>query len=146
MAVDPYAPCPCGSGKKLKFCCGDLASEIEKVHRMIQGEQPHAALKHVEHLLEKEPQRASLLDLRVTLELSLHSFDAARQTIDTFLAAHPQNTSAHAHAAIFSSATESGAEAIGPLQDSLELLERTCRCACSKRSAPSVRPCCSKEN
>ena len=100
MAIDLYAPCPCGSGKKLKFCCGDLASEIEKVHRMIQGEQPHAALKHVEQLLEKEPQRASLLDLRATIELSLHSFDAARETINAFLAAHPQSASAHAHNAI----------------------------------------------
>ena len=124
MAIDLYAPCPCGSGKKLKFCCGDLASEIEKVHRMIQGEQPHAALKHVEHLLEKEPQRASLLDLQATIELTLHSFDAARQTIDTFLAAHPQSASAHAHAAILAAAVESGTAAIGPLQDALERLEK----------------------
>lgn len=123
MAVDPYAPCPCGSGKKLKFCCGDLADDIEKVHRMLQGEQPHAALKHVEQLLEKDPSRASLLDLRALLELSLHSFDAARQTIDAFLAAHPKSASVHAHAAILAASTESGAAAIGPLQDSLELLE-----------------------
>jgi len=123
MAVDPYAPCPCGSGKKLKFCCGDLASDIEKVHRMIQGEQPHAALKHVEHLLEKEPQRASLLDLRAMLELALNNFEAASQTVDTFLAAHPQNASAHALSAILISATESGTEAIDPLQNALELLE-----------------------
>ncbi len=124
MAIDPYALCPCGSGKKLKFCCGDLASDIEKVHRMIQGEQPHAALKHVEQLMEKEPQRASLLDLRATIELALHNFDAASQTIDNFLAAHPQNGSAHAHAAILTSATKSGTEAIGLLQDALELLEK----------------------
>lgn len=124
MAVDPYSPCPCGSGKKLKFCCGDLAADIEKVHRLIQGEQPQAALKHIEHLLEKEPQRASLLDLRATIELSLHSFDAARQTIDTFLTAHPQNASAHAHAAILTAATESGTKAVAKLQDALELLDK----------------------
>ncbi len=124
MAIDLYAPCPCGSGKKLKFCCGDLATEIEKVHRMIQGEQPHAALKHVEQLLEKDPQRASLMDLRATIELSLHSFDTARQTVDAFLAAHPQNAAAHAHDAILTAAIESGTAAIGPLQDALELLEK----------------------
>jgi len=22
MALDPYGPCPCGSGKKFKHCCG----------------------------------------------------------------------------------------------------------------------------
>ena len=124
MAIDLYAPCPCGSGKKLKFCCGDLATEIEKVHRMIQGEQPHAALQHVEQLLSKDLQRASLLDLKATIELSLHNFDAARATIDTFLVAHPQNASAHAHAAILTAAVESGTAAIGPLQDALELLDK----------------------
>jgi len=124
MAIDIYAPCPCGSGKKLKFCCSDLAAEIEKVHGMIQGEQPHAALKHVEQLLAKEPERASLLDLKATIELSMHNFEAARETVDTFLAAHPKNASAHAHNAILISATESGTAAIGPLQNALELLEK----------------------
>ena len=61
MAVDPYAMCPCGSGKKLKFCCSDLVGEIEKIHRMIEGEQPRAALRHVEQTLATHPGRASLL-------------------------------------------------------------------------------------
>ena len=30
MAINPYALCPCGSGKKIKFCCGDLAGEMER--------------------------------------------------------------------------------------------------------------------
>ena len=77
MAVDPYALCPCGSGKKLKFCCGDLAGEIEKIHRMIEGDQPRAALRHVEQSLAKNPGRASLLDLKAALELSLGEIDAA---------------------------------------------------------------------
>lgn len=124
MAIDPYAPCPCGSGKKLKFCCGDLASDIEKAHKMIQGEQPHAALKHVEQLLEKDPQRASLMDLRATIELSLHSLDAARETIDAFLAAHPENASAYAHNAILTAAIDSGMAAIDPLQDAMERLDK----------------------
>ena len=67
MAVDPYAPCPCGSGKKLKFCCTDLIGDIEKIHRMIEGDQPRAALQHVEQTLAKHPRRASLLDLKATL-------------------------------------------------------------------------------
>ena len=70
MAVDHYAMCPCGSGKKLKFCCSDLVGEIEKIHRMIEGEQPRAALRHVEQTLASHPGRASLLDLKATLEMS----------------------------------------------------------------------------
>ena len=123
MAADPYAPCPSGSGKKLKFCCSDLAAEIEKVHKMISGDQPRAALKHVEQLLAKQPDRISLLDLRITLELSLKELAAAKQSIDTFLAAHPGNSSAHAQAAIYAAATDDGSAAINALQDALEKLE-----------------------
>ena len=39
MAIDPYSPCPAGTGKKLKFCCADLISEIENIHKMLEGEQ-----------------------------------------------------------------------------------------------------------
>lgn len=123
MALDPYSPCPCGSGKKLKFCCADVAADIEKVHKMMAGEQPHAALKHVEKLLEKQPDRASLLDLRASLELSLHEFDLAQKTIDHFVAKHPKNPAAHAQKAVLLAATHAGTAAIGTLQDALELLD-----------------------
>lgn len=123
MALDPYAPCPCGSGKKLKFCCSDLAADIEKAQKMIAGDQPQAALKHVEKLLEKHPDRASLLDLRSNLELSMHEFEAARKTIEHYLAKHPKNPAAHAQRALLLAAEESGMAAVGPLQDALELLE-----------------------
>lgn len=120
MAVDPYAPCPCGSGKKLKFCCSDLVAEIEKIHHMITGDQSHAALRHVEHLLEKQPERLSLLELRATLELSLQEYDAAKQTIDQLMSRHGDNPSPHAQLAILTRATAGGVAAIGPLQDALE--------------------------
>ena len=122
MALDPYSPCPCGSGKKLKFCCNDLASDIEKIHKMISGEQPHAALKHLDKLLQRTPHRASLLDIRASIELSMHDFDAAQQTIEAYLKAHPKNGSAHAQNAILLAATAGGSEAVGALQTSLEFL------------------------
>jgi len=124
MAIDPYSPCPCGSGKKLKFCCHDLAADIEKVQKMVAGEQPHAAQKHVEHLLAKQPQRASLLDLQASLQLSLHEFDAAKETIGKFIELHPKSPTANAQAAILLAAMGSAKKAVGPLQNSLEQLDR----------------------
>jgi len=122
MAIDPYSPCPCGSGKKLKFCCTDLAADFEKVQQMVDGEQPQAAMKHVEQMLAKEPERASLLDLCTTLQLALHDFEGAKKTVEVFLTAHPENASAHAQAALIAAATETGTQAIAPLQDSLDQL------------------------
>ena len=143
MAVDPYAPCPCGSGKKLKFCCKDLAGDIEKVHHLIQGEQPHAALKHIHHLMEKAPQREALMDLRAMLELSLHEFEAAGKTIDAFLAAHTRNASAHAHQAILTSVKKSGTASIPALQNSLELLDNDMHCSCRENCLRPADICCS---
>jgi hypothetical protein len=123
MAVDPYALCPCGSGKKLKFCCSDLVGEIEKIHRMIEGDQPRAALRHAEQTLAKHPRRGSLLDLKATLELALGEMDAARDTIAEFLAAEPRNPAAQACDAMLLAATEGGRAAVEPLQNALTLVD-----------------------
>lgn len=133
MAVDPYAPCPCGSGKKLKFCCSDLLGEIEKVQRMLEGDQPRAALAHLEKTLAKTPGRASLLDLKASIELSLGELVRAQQTVQQHLDADPKNPSAHAQAAILAASIEPGPEdiagaapssrqAVLHLQDAMELV------------------------
>ena len=31
MPLDLYDPCPCGSGRKLKFCCRELSDDMERV-------------------------------------------------------------------------------------------------------------------
>ena len=120
MAVDLYAPCPCGSGKKLKFCCADLAADIEKIDKLANSEQPQAALAHVEKLLAKDPDRASLLDIRAALELALHNFDAAQKTLQHFIVKHPDNASAQAQAAMMAAARGETLAAVGGLQNALE--------------------------
>lgn len=124
MTVDSYALCPCGSGKKVKFCCSDLVGDIEKIHRMIEGDQPRAALRHAEQTLAKHPRRASVLDLKATLELALGETDAARTTIDEYLQADPQNSSAHACQAMLLASTEGGRAAVNSLQRALAIVDR----------------------
>ncbi len=124
MAVDPYAMCPCGSGKKLKFCCVDLVGEIEKIHRMIEGEQPRAALRHTEQTLASHPGRASLLDLKATLEMSLDEMEAARKTVAEFVAANRDSPTAHACEAILLAESDDPRAAVESLQRALALVER----------------------
>jgi hypothetical protein len=123
MALDPYSLCPCGSGKKLKFCCADVASDIEKIHRMIEGDQPRAALRHVDQTLATHPNRASLLDLKAALELSLEDLDAARQTVDKFVAAHPDSPNALACKALLLAETKQARPAADALQRALAHVE-----------------------
>ena len=35
MPIDPYSPCPGGTGKKVKFCCTDLLQELSEDSRII---------------------------------------------------------------------------------------------------------------
>src|SRR5262245_9738669 len=124
MPVDPYALCPCGSGKKLKFCCGDLGGEIEKIHRMIEGDQPRAALRYVEQVLAKNPGRASLLDLKAALELSLDEIDAARLTVKEFVAKHPESPAALACQALLLAETGDAVAAVHSLQRAIQLIDQ----------------------
>ncbi|WP_442483529.1 hypothetical protein [Aeoliella sp. SH292] len=121
--MDPYTLCPCGSGKKLKFCCSDLIGEIEKIHRMIEGDQPRAALRHVEQTLAKQPGRASLLDLQAMLQLSLGEHEAAEHTVTEFVKAHPDSPSAHAHHAMLLADRGETTEAVYALQSALDRVE-----------------------
>ncbi|MCO6046109.1 hypothetical protein NG895_19590 [Aeoliella sp. ICT_H6.2] len=121
--MDPYTLCPCGSGKKLKFCCSDLIGEIEKIHRMIEGDQPRAALRHVEQTLAKRPGRASLLDLKAMLQMSLDEHDEAEATIQEFLKCEPDSPAAHAHHAMLLADKGETVEAVDALQAALERVE-----------------------
>lgn len=78
MSLDVYALCPCGSGKKLKFCCIDLADEIETVSRMLENNQLHAAEQRLARLLRKYPHHAWVVVTRAMVQLELGEMAAAR--------------------------------------------------------------------
>jgi len=120
MALDPYQPCLCGSGKKLKFCCGDLAPELEKIDRMIQGEQYAAALNHLHALTAKHPERASLLGMQAMLETHQEDFDAARKTLNTLIVKQPEGSRGWAELAILEAVSNNGKAGVEPLQRAME--------------------------
>jgi len=100
MAIDSYAPCPGGTGKKLKFCCPDLIGDLEQLDRLVEGDQISAALDQVKRLEEKTPGRPCLMATRTKLELGTKQFAAAAETSRRFLEACPDNPLALGHAAI----------------------------------------------
>jgi len=55
MSMDPYALCPCGSGKKVKFCCQPIVAEMEKVEKFQENNQPRMALQLLEKLAKSHP-------------------------------------------------------------------------------------------
>ncbi|MEN6405033.1 MAG: hypothetical protein ABFC77_01035 [Thermoguttaceae bacterium] len=102
MAIDAYSICPGGTGKKIKFCCGDFLAELQKIDRMVEGEQYLACLTHIDQLLEQEPgrHRECLLAIKTSLLRATGQLDAARTSAEFFLEKHPDNPVALAELAI----------------------------------------------
>ncbi len=100
MPIDHYSPCPGGTGKKIKFCCADLLPELEKIDRMVEGEQYVACLDHVNLLDAKTPGRPCLLAWKLTLEQITGQRETAAATLASFIAQHPNNPIALAETAL----------------------------------------------
>ena len=121
MALDPYQPCPCGSEKKLKFCCGaDVSNELEKIQLAIEGEQRMAALDHINKLLATHPKLPSALMYKAIVELSLGELEQARQSTNRLREAAPANPAGLGLAAVLDCQDGKVLEAIGEVQEALE--------------------------
>jgi len=117
MPIDPYAACPGGTGKKIKFCCQDLVGELEQVDRLLEGDQVSAALEQVDRQLAKTPGRACLLATRTKLQFATRKFAEAATGAAEFLAAFPANPLALGQSAV--------AEAInGRVQEAAALFDK----------------------
>ena len=119
MALDPYSPCPAGTGKKLKFCCSDLIGELEKIQRMLEGDQRLACLEHIESLQSRFPGRACLLTSQALIQLGLGRTEDARRAIESVLAQAPVNPVALAEAALITLGEGDVPQAIETLQRSI---------------------------
>ncbi|NBW59895.1 MAG: hypothetical protein EBR41_04935, partial [Crocinitomicaceae bacterium] len=50
MAVDLYSACPCGSGKKFKWCCSSVWGPIEKAYESFSKGQVESAIAQMKTL------------------------------------------------------------------------------------------------
>src|SRR5947207_2636270 len=75
MAIEPYSSCPCGSGKKFKWCCQPIHAQIDKAFRQEADGQHEAALRSMDELVDQHPanpeawgRKAQLLYLNARVE------------------------------------------------------------------------------
>lgn len=98
---DVYSPCPCGSGKKIKFCCSAVLGQLDKVARLHEAGQPDQALKTLDKLAEKNPEAPIVEITRAQLLMENERFDEAARCMRDFLKDHPDSahgTGLHAFA------------------------------------------------
>src|SRR5687767_695391 len=100
MPIDPYSPCPGGLPKKVKFCCADLVSELDKIERLREADQRLACLDHIEKLEGKYPDRACLMTAKADLLRDLGRTQEAETALQALLAQSTANPVALAEAAL----------------------------------------------
>ena len=79
--VEPYSPCPCGSGEKFKWCCHKVEAYADKARRLFEGGQTEAAIKAVDEGLRKEPGNPWLLTRKAVMQLRLGDAESAKITL-----------------------------------------------------------------
>ncbi len=121
MPIDAYSPCPGGKNKKIKFCCPKLVGELQKIGRMLEGEQYQACLRHIERLEDEHPGEACLLSTKTMLLRVLGRTDEAQTAAAEFLEKHPDNPVALAETAMVKAMAQDGLEAVEPLVRAIEL-------------------------
>ena len=90
MANDPYSMCPCGSGKKLKFCCGEILPDLQRAFR-IRDNQPEAAAKIFSDLLKKNPDKDVVARELTSTLYEMGQTAEARKVAADFLKSHPDH-------------------------------------------------------
>ena len=132
-SLDQYSYCPCGNGKKIKFCkCNQHFAEMEKIHRMIVGEQNVAALDRINADLKTMPSEPWLLAMKCELLLQLRELEALEETSAKFIRLQPDNALAKLYRsllAVIRGNTEEGAtlllQAIGDSTENLPPMTAT---------------------
>lgn len=98
--VDVYQPCPCGSGKKVKFCCAAIVEDMLDVFDLMSDGKFVAA----RNIIDTPRKRAEaiggqplawVLSVQGSVELSLGNFDGAAPLAEAAIAANPEYPDAH---------------------------------------------------
>lgn len=126
MIVDAYKDCPCGSGKKIKFCCSaDIVNDLDKVVRAMAGDQRRSALDQVERLIASKGPRPALLVLQAGLQFTLKDFDGHRATVAQLLSLAPESAVGRAFSAVLKASEGELSEGVDELQRALDGCEQT---------------------
>jgi tetratricopeptide (TPR) repeat protein len=106
--IDVYQMCPCGSDRKLKFCCHAIVNEMIKVTELQESHQHHAALTLLDSIEKKvKPReqwsRAWVKTSQAFLKFALEDYAAARKLTEEVLEElpeHPLAVAVHAILAV----------------------------------------------
>jgi thioredoxin-like negative regulator of GroEL len=91
MSIDVYQPCPCGSGKKIKFCCQSIVDEMSRFAKLQQSNQPAMAMQVLEKLEQEQPNNPWVVTTHASVLLGSHDAEQAKELLEGLREAHPDH-------------------------------------------------------
>ena len=125
--VEPYSPCPCGSGQKFKWCCHKVESFADKAQRLYDGGQADAAIKMLDEGLRKEPGNPWLLTRKAVIQIRQGQPEPAKTTLRQILQKNPKHFGALILLTRCVLETETPVNGAGMLQQALASVEEAVR-------------------
>src|SRR5947209_13878507 len=89
MALDLYAPCPCGSGKKFKWCCQPIHVQIDKAFNLHAEGQHEVALRTMNQVVADHPTNPEAWGRKAQLLYENDQVDEAEEALQKALDVSP---------------------------------------------------------
>lgn len=87
--IEPYDPCPCGSGKKFKWCCQPIYAGIQQAEELFDADQHEAALKAIDQVCQQHPDRPHAWGKKAELLARMSQVDACEEALEKAFALSP---------------------------------------------------------
>jgi tetratricopeptide (TPR) repeat protein len=81
MALDLYAPCPCGSGKKFKWCCQPIHVQVSKAFQLDEEGQHDSALRLMDEIAAEHSGNPEVWGRKAQLLYQMNKVDEAETTL-----------------------------------------------------------------
>jgi tetratricopeptide (TPR) repeat protein len=101
MAFDPYSPCPCGSGKKFKWCCQPIHVQIDRAFQQAADGQHEAAMRIMEEVTTSHPANPEAWGRKAQLLYQHDRLDDAEQALQKAFDINPNYPFGHLLRGVF---------------------------------------------
>ncbi len=101
MALDAYAPCLCGSGKKFKWCCQPIHVQIDRAYQMDVDGQHEAALRLMDEIVAENPANPEAFGRKAQLLYQNDRVEEAEEAIQKAFAINPNYPFGHLLRGVF---------------------------------------------
>src|SRR5712671_4526435 len=95
MATDIYSACPCGSGKKFKWCCQPIHTQIDRAFTQHNEGQHETALKLMDEVVKEHAGNPEAWGRKAQLLYLNNRVDEAEAAIDKAFEISPNYAYGH---------------------------------------------------